>query len=42
MTTKPYTCGACGAKLSHKESYRHELFECPKRPGAPTAKPKGA
>lgn len=34
MSLARYTCGACGAKLKHDETYGHK-FSCPNRPGAP-------
>lgn len=38
LPKKVYQCGPCGKPLTHDECGRHELFECPRRPGS-TVKP---
>lgn len=35
-----YEC-PCGAKLTHDQTYKHKLFDCPLRPGAPKTPQEG-
>jgi len=37
---KQYECQRCRTLVPHDQMYRHELFECPKRPGCSSSSEK--
>lgn len=39
LPKKIYQCGLCSAPLRHDECYRHEMEQCPQRPGSTVKAP---
>jgi hypothetical protein len=34
LPKKIYTCGMCGAPQTHDGAYKHQVEDCPQRPGS--------